>query len=66
MRDPSRKKSNLKKTTEKRKNGKSNRSHQVDRAFKDVPYEIAKVLQIKRWEPQVGPFRGFGSPPGRF
>jgi hypothetical protein len=26
----------------------------------------SKVLQIKRWEIQEGPFRGFRSPPGRF
>ena len=26
----------------------------------------ATVLQSRRWERQEGPFRGFGSPPGRF
>ena len=26
----------------------------------------SKFLQEKRWEVQDGPFRGFGSPPGRF
>lgn len=29
-------------------------------------FEASKVLQVKRWEVQEGPFRGFGSPPGRF
>lgn len=29
-------------------------------------FETSKVLQVKRWEVQDGPFRGFGSPPGRF
>ena len=27
---------------------------------------VATVLQSRRWERQEGPFRGFGSPPGRF
>lgn len=31
-----------------------------------VDPEISKVLQVKRWEEQRGPFRGFNSPPGRF
>ena len=26
----------------------------------------SKFIQEKRWEVQDGPFRGFGSPPGRF
>ncbi len=29
-------------------------------------FETSRVLQIKRWEVQEGPFRGFNSPPGRF
>ncbi|HSP56490.1 MAG TPA: hypothetical protein VLS25_12990 [Dehalococcoidia bacterium] len=28
--------------------------------------ERDKILEIKRWEVQEGPFRGFNSPPGRF
>jgi hypothetical protein len=32
----------------------------------EVVGEVFKVLQVKRWEAQDGPFRGFGSPPGRF
>ncbi len=31
-----------------------------------VDREISKVLQVKRWQEQRGPFRGFNSPPGRF
>lgn len=27
---------------------------------------VSTVLQSKRWEQQEGPFRGFGSPPGKF
>jgi hypothetical protein len=27
---------------------------------------VSTVLQSKRWEKQEGPFRGFGSPPGKF
>ena len=29
-------------------------------------FDTSRVLQIKRWEVQEGPFRGFNSPPGRF
>jgi hypothetical protein len=29
-------------------------------------FATSRVLQIKRWEVQEGPFRGFNSPPGRF
>ena len=32
----------------------------------EVAGEVFKVLQVKRWQVQDGPFRGFGSPPGRF
>jgi hypothetical protein len=28
--------------------------------------EMSKLLEGRRWEIQDGPFRGFGSPPGRF
>lgn len=28
--------------------------------------ELSRLLQVKRWEVQQEPFRGFGSPPGRF
>jgi len=37
----------------------------VERRTRDQ-FEASRVLQIKRWEVQHGPFRGFGSPPGRF
>lgn len=29
-------------------------------------FDSSKFIQEKRWEVQDGPFRGFGSPPGRF
>ena len=29
-------------------------------------FDTARVIQVKRWEVQEGPFRGFNSPPGRF
>ncbi len=32
----------------------------------DMERELAKVLQVKRWEVQDAPFQGFESPPGRF
>lgn len=32
----------------------------------DLGKELEKVLNVKRWELQEGPFRGFQSPPGRF
>jgi hypothetical protein len=28
--------------------------------------EMSRLLEDRRWEIQEGPFRGFGSPPGRF
>lgn len=28
--------------------------------------EVTKVLRIRRWREQEGPFRGFDYPPGRF
>jgi hypothetical protein len=31
-----------------------------------MTFATSRVLQIKRWEVQEGPFRGFNSPPGRF
>ena len=32
----------------------------------ETTLDMSKVLQVKRWEVQEGPFRGFNSPPGRF
>lgn len=32
----------------------------------DVLADVDKVLRVKRWEPREGPFRGFGSPHGKF
>ncbi len=32
----------------------------------EVEDEVSKVLHTRRWESQDGPFRGFGSPPGKF
>lgn len=29
-------------------------------------FDLSRFLHEKRWEVQEGPFRGFGSPPGRF
>lgn len=28
--------------------------------------ELVTVLRVRRWDVSDGPFRGFGSPPGRF
>jgi hypothetical protein len=28
--------------------------------------EMSRLLTSRRWETHDGPFRGFGSPPGRF
>jgi hypothetical protein len=33
---------------------------------KDVSPEMSKLLNARRWETRQEPFRGFGSPPGRF
>lgn len=32
----------------------------------DTTQEMSRLLESRRWEVQEGPFRGFGSPPGRF
>jgi hypothetical protein len=32
----------------------------------DADAEIARVLQVRRWQMQTAPFTGFRSPPGRF
>jgi hypothetical protein len=32
----------------------------------DVPREMSRLLEGRRWDLQEGPFRGFKSPPGRF
>ncbi len=29
-------------------------------------FEVEKVLRVNRWHEREGPFRGFGSPPGKF
>lgn len=29
-------------------------------------FEVEKVLRVNRWNEREGPFRGFGSPPGKF
>ena len=39
---------------------------QMGRESANIPYEMARVLQGKRWQTQDGPFQGFGSPPGKF
>lgn len=41
--------------------------HEDDSEAKlETAVDTSKVLQVKRWEVQEGPFRGFNSPPGRF
>ena len=32
----------------------------------DTYREMSRLLNSRRWEAHEGPFRGFGSPPGRF
>jgi hypothetical protein len=32
----------------------------------EMSAEMSKLLERRRWDIQDGPFRGFGSPPGRF
>lgn len=43
-----------------------NQDHMVSTAAADGAGEVTKVLQVKRWQLQDEPFRGFNSPPGRF
>jgi len=33
---------------------------------RDISREMSRLLENRRWETHEGPFRGFGSPPGRF
>ena len=61
MRSPFRKKSN-----EKFENEENDGSDQEELEAEGILSEVAKVLRIKRWEAKQGPFRGFGSPPGKF
>ena len=46
----------------------ANRDRAEDRLNdgRDIVSEMSKLLAGRRWEVQDGPFRGFGSPPGRF
>ncbi len=37
-----------------------------DLEMPDINEQLEKVLKVKRWELQEGPFQGFQSPPGRF
>ncbi|MCH7617589.1 MAG: hypothetical protein IIB18_06990 [Chloroflexi bacterium] len=32
----------------------------------DIAYEVARLLETRRWEKREEPFHGFGSPPGKF
>lgn len=32
----------------------------------DIAYEVARLLENRRWEKREGPFQGFDSPPGKF
>ena len=32
----------------------------------DIAYEVARLLENRRWDKRDEPFQGFGSPPGRF
>ena len=34
--------------------------------LEEVFDEVAKILTTRRWEVREEPFRGFGSPPGKF
>ncbi len=37
-----------------------------EREIEDILQEVQSVLRFGRWEPRDEPFRGFGSPAGRF
>jgi hypothetical protein len=51
---------------QKRETTKSGDRKEDSEGQKTQTFDTSKVLQIKRWEAQDGPFRGFNSPPGRF
>ena len=38
----------------------------LERKPEDILKEAQSVLKNRRWDAREGPFRGFGSPPGRF
>ena len=37
-----------------------------EREIEDILQEVQSVLKLGRWEVRENPFRGFGSPAGRF
>lgn len=34
--------------------------------LEEVFAEVSKILTTRRWQAREAPFRGFGSPPGKF
>jgi hypothetical protein len=54
-------------TSQKTGNGeKREGSDEVVVKLVDIAGQLGKLLETRRLEPQTIPFRGFGSPPGRF
>jgi len=51
-----------------RHDGEHEASPQTDKAgeLDGLLGELSKTLKVKRWEVKEEPFRGFGSPPGKF
>ncbi len=37
-----------------------------DSEIEEMLGQVPKALEQRRWQPREEPFRGFGSPPGRF
>ena len=37
-----------------------------DSEIDEILGQVSKALEQKRWQPREEPFRGFGSPPGKF
>ena len=37
-----------------------------DPEIEDILAQVPKALEQRRWQPREEPFRGFGSPPGKF
>ena len=55
-------------TTQGQRDSSKDRDQFEDMAYEtvDVSREMSRLLESRRWDLQEGPFRGFGSPPGRF
>ena len=55
-------------TSQEQRDSSKDRDRFEDVAHETVDFsrEMSRLLESRRWDLREGPFRGFGSPPGRF